>query len=466
MRLTFVLFIFIAFLIVPGCKKDHFPKIELTLLDFEHLTFNNYDKNRLCMAEVFSKLLLNEKFREFIQSQSINKDQKWNNEILLVKYWNEKIYDNLSLFDLCSQIIQETSGLCIGSAAELESMFFDDPLLVLKIPDIIDPSEWDIDRTIPFLYVNTNRFVRNNIQADSVSMVGIHGSGVIDRYTYGVPKYFPVVLKKSEDYVLIDDELNLSSGVNFNVYHDYDAGLLSLQNLLSHPIVINGEGRYIVNLNELVRTINQQSNKIQAPYPIENCTEACIYDCIPASDRKLITTSVFIDNFNPNALAYEFSSSYRFNSHFILEDNVIFIALTRQFNANNSEEWKKNLIGSFRINDLFDFESSVSVYHVTYDVNGELYEFPELNISYDVFGTEAIPLDNLVLASKISPGDQLRFASMRIKLDMLVEEVSTIDGGTILTTEFFIDNITNYDLYCLYEERVLGFNSMALRCGF
>lgn len=176
--------------------------------------------------------------------------------ILLIKYWNKEIFDGFTLYELLAQTIVNNPDICAESIEKFEAMLFDDPVLALKIPDIIDAKEWDTKNTVPFLYIKTNDLVKNGLTTDSASIVGIHGSGVIDRYYWGVPKYYPIVLKKSEDYFLVDRYLNMSNGVNLNLYHDYNPNILSLEVLLTEPLYIKNEERYLVEINSLIKTIN------------------------------------------------------------------------------------------------------------------------------------------------------------------------------------------------------------------
>lgn len=179
----------------------------------------------------------------------------------------------------------------------------------------------------------------------------------------------------------------------------------------------------------------------------------------------MTTDKVFIQNQNPNALAYEYSAAYRFNSHFILEDNLVFLTETNHVSS-GIDNWKRNILGSFRINDLFDIQFSNSINYVKYKVNGESYGFPEVNIVYDVLGGKANKVDNMVLSSGIQPGDMLMFSSIRIKLDMMLSESIGVDGQSTLATDFIQDNVLNYFLYCIPEDKILGFNSLSIECDF
>lgn len=349
---------------------------------------------------------------------------------------------------------------------ELIEIMNSDPLLVLKIPDLLEAGDWDIDQTIPFLYVKTNQLVRNHPQTDSSSIVGIHPSGFIDRYISGFPNYFPIVLKKSQDYFLIDRQFNLSNGVNLLHYHIFDPNLLSIDDISNYPVSIGGNQFYIVYINDLISATNISSNKIQEPFTVESCNKTCKFECIPDKERKLTTSQLIIDNQNSNALTYIYTSIYRAGSHLILEDNTVFMIITQQSDEFVTKEWERNIIGSFRVEDLFKVEKQFTICYQEYSISENIHALPEINISVDVIDITPVHLNNLVLASDIVENDLLRFASIRIKLDMLVKQNEVLDGNQLLVTEYFQDNVTNYDLFCINIENALGFNSMAIICDF
>ncbi len=180
-----------------------------------------------------------------------------------------------SEFTLSEELVKH-DNLCLRRSDNLETVLFRDPLLVLKIPDVIDALDWDEKNTIPFIYVGTNQLVRENPQSDSASIVGIHASGITDRYISGTPKYFPLVLKNSEELLIIDREFVLSNGMDFSAYHDFEKSMIALDELLTNPIIIEGAEKFLVSVNDLVALINAQSNRYEDPHIINNCNELCI----------------------------------------------------------------------------------------------------------------------------------------------------------------------------------------------
>lgn len=72
------LFIFIFSILILGCKKNEdLSELQVTIIDYTAITSNDYDKNRLCMGEAISKLMLEEKFREFVKSKTVNESNNY-----------------------------------------------------------------------------------------------------------------------------------------------------------------------------------------------------------------------------------------------------------------------------------------------------------------------------------------------------------------------------------------------------
>lgn len=180
--------LFASFLI--ACKDDDHPSLPPMYLDYEALTTNPVDAKRLCLGELVSKLLLDADFREFVKSASVNDSQVWNNEIVLLAYWDTALYDGRTLAELLQAATAKYDIPCLNAGDDLKSLFMNDPALVLKLPDLFKAQDWDAEKVVPFLYVRTNRLVRNQADTDSASMVGFHGAGLIDRYTFGIPNIF------------------------------------------------------------------------------------------------------------------------------------------------------------------------------------------------------------------------------------------------------------------------------------
>ncbi len=112
-----------------GCKKtEDFPKLNPVPLDFKELTYTELDNDRLCIAEVLSKMLLDEKFREFVKLKSIDEEHNWNNEIHLLEYWNKPIIDGKTLFDLLSAYSDRSDPLIPKMSDPLIPKMSDPPI--------------------------------------------------------------------------------------------------------------------------------------------------------------------------------------------------------------------------------------------------------------------------------------------------------------------------------------------------
>jgi hypothetical protein len=465
-RKNICLFSLIFTCLLCCCKDDDNPSLAPTSLDYQALTSNPIDAKRLCIAELLSKLLLEKDFREFIKKESTNENQVWHNEVLLLMLWDKVLYNDQTFSELIQDAIAKHEIPCMNEDDDIQGYFLDDPALVLKLPDLYHVGDWDTEKDVPFLYVHTNQLVRNHIDTDSASIVGIHGSELIDRYTTGLPNYFPLVLKPSEDYVLVDNQLTMHNNVPFNSFHMFDTNTMPSLSSIGTALSINGKQYFLVDINDLVNELNQISNKVKNPYSLTGCIADCQYECIPKTDRKLLLDKVIIHSQNVNALDYEFNSFYRRNSHTILSENICPLVLTLQVNNNGNRPWQKNLIGSFRLVDLFDVKTTNSFARKKYSVDCKTYELAKPNTTIEVNGKKSISLSNIEFANEIVPGELLRFVSSRVYIDMILQPFQLEDGSIIQATNLYQDNASNYDLYCYDAGDTLGFNSIGLTCVY
>lgn len=458
----------IGLLSLYSCCKDPIkgPVIQSETIDYITQTQSTIDAGRLCLAELLAVALEDIRFRQFIKSMSINEEDNWNNELLLIELWDREIDLNITVQGLLHTTLVESGNSCFTTISDVYASILEDPLLVIKLPDIIDPRFWDEEEIIPVVYVNTIQPVSNSPGSSNGSYVGFHSSGFIDRYESETPKYFPLVLKWSDDFILFNRDLILYFGLAIDSYHDYDKSHGISEVIFDNEIVIDGQTLFFYKLNDLLRELNLAGDNIQQPYQLDTCVEQCAFDCIPDDQRKITAQEILIHSQNQhNSKLYEFSSVYRWNSQLILEDNVTSFIMTYHEDSGNGE-WRKRLMGSFRLNSLFQIESSFNVDNQQYVLEDKLVTLPSLTLEFEVFDRLELPTASLVIANDIKSGDLLRFSSNRLKFDRLGNDINLLDGNIIWATKLVQDNLTNYDLYCIKMNDTLGFNSFGIVCDF
>ena len=83
MRMFFLLLLLITVIVFQACKDEETrPVYEVADVSVPSLADNDTDFLRLCIAELIAQMLLEEDFREYVQQQSINLEEEWNNELL------------------------------------------------------------------------------------------------------------------------------------------------------------------------------------------------------------------------------------------------------------------------------------------------------------------------------------------------------------------------------------------------
>lgn len=463
MRMFFLLAL--CTLLIWTCRKEEaYPTIDIPAYDIVSVVQNEIDSNRICIAQLLSKLIGDEDFRTYFREQSINENENWNNEFLLITHLDELAYDGLTVIELIERVIVSHSDLCIGSVAEFEQKLLDDPLLVLKLPDVIPAENWDAIRTIPFLYTQTIQLANSPELGPYQAILGIHPSGAVDTYLNGASTYFPMVLKHSEDYIAINEALTLFNGTPLRLYHTtipnavYGAPFFD-----ALPQIGETEWR-IIHLNEMIQHINEAREEEYEIYELDNCEEDCIYECVPEAERKLIATTLGIHSQNENALEYEFSSVYRPSSFLILFDNILPLAITKHWKLDHFSPWNRLLLGSYRMTDLFDVALAHEVAYTSYSIDGKVFELPSLSLSFELRGKHTIALDNLLLAEEIQEGDFFRYSFYRIKMDLPSPMQLAIDNEVLSAFDIENDGVLNSGLYCIPEEKRMGANSIALWC--
>ena len=467
MRTFFLLALLGVVLVFQNCKKEEtLPIYEVADVALPELASNDIDRNRLCLAEVFARMLDQEDFRQYLREQSINPDEDWNEEFLLIQHLDDLVTTDLTFLEVVEQAIAQQVNGCFTSVSAFRDALLSDPLLVLKLPDVIPAEEWDASSTVPFLYAKTLAAYRYPADPEArVGWFGLHPSGAVDSYQFGEPRYFPLVLKHSEDYVAVDENLQLQNGTKLSdLYSDIPTSVYGgafFEQLEQIP----NSNFYLIRLTDLINQILTARSIVFEPNASAPCGEACSNDCIPQEDRRLLATDLTIHIQNETALEYLFSEYYRAGGQALFSENLLPLILTRQLSDDNSYDWNRHLLGSYRLVDLFLASNSHSVNYVNFSVDGNNTALPEFSSSASVSGTQQVSLPNLLLAQDFVAGDILRYASYRIKLEVISTPFLAEDGEDVTVYDFSSGTIQNYSLTCSIPSN-LGFNSTDLLTSY
>ncbi len=411
-------------------------------------------------------MLAEEDFRQYLQQQSINIGENWNEEFLLIQHLNELVTADFTFLHFVEQVLRAQASSCFATVGDFMDALFDDPLLVLKLPDGIPAQDWDVSRTVPFLYTKTLKTIRYPTgMEDRPGVLGLHSSGAVDVYLIDQPNYFPVVLKYSEDFVAVDDNLNLDTGTRIIDLHSNIPSSAYSSSFFEQLEKIETTELYLVSLTDLMNHIYAARAQVFEPNPNVPCSEECSNDCIPQADLRLLATGLSFDTRNDLTLENDFSSYYRIAGQQLLSENLVPLVLGRQVSNVNFYDWQRFLLGSYRLNDLFDVTFTHTVSYENFSVNGKNTELPAFSATADVNEIQQLPLPNLLLAENITEGDLFRYASYQLKLDAVVETRVAADDQPVSTYGFRRGVVLNYNLYC-DDPQSIGLNSIALQATY
>ncbi|MEL6658953.1 MAG: hypothetical protein AAFP77_11970 [Bacteroidota bacterium] len=463
MRTFFLLLLVTTVMVFQACKdEESLPVYEVADVFVPNLANNDTDFLRLCIAELLAQMLLEEDFREYVQQQSINSEEDWNNELLLIQLLDARITPDFTFLDYVDQAIGEQGSSCFTGVANFRSVVFNDPLLVLKLPDGIPAEEWDVSRTVPFVYAKTlNAIQYSTSTEDKTGTIGVHASGAVDVYQFDQPNYFPLVLKYSEDFVAVDEDLTLDSGTRLIDLHSNIPASAYSSAFFASLEKISGTPFHLVRFNDLMDHIYAQRAELFEPNPSIPCSEECSNDCIQQADRRLLATGFGIDTRNELTLENDFTSYYRLAGQFLLSESMVPLILGRQVSSENFYDWERYLFGSYRLTDLFDATFTHTVSYENFSVNGENAELPAFSSTAVVNGLKELPLPNIVIAGNIAEGDLFRYASYQIKLDVITQTLLGVDDNDIPSYGIRNGVVLNYNLFCDRPEAI-GLNSIAL----
>jgi hypothetical protein len=461
----FFLFFFAA------CKEPiiEYPPLSAPLLIPSALTEREIDKNRLCLGEIVSKLCENGTFLEHVKDKTSTQENLFNLEYNLLANLSTIITPGSDLKSLISQVINQQGSSCFSSIEELTQVLSEDPLLVLKIPDIINIQDWNTSLEIPFVYVETTSTVRNPSMLEQYGFLGIHYSGAIDFYNNGHTRFFPLVLKNSEDMVAMDRYLNCHNGVQFDQLHSSFNRLSNPEDILGGGINIQDSELTLIKINSLLENSNRLSELYLEPREDTVCVSQCFYSCVSPSERHVLGSEMVLHNINSNVMSHEFKSAFRPGERIIFRDNIIPLLFLKHIRQTGAESQKSVLLGSFRLNQLFSVLRSHETTVNSYSISNDVVVIAETQFSVDVLGKTALQAAhnlNLVLVDGIVESDQLTLSTIRLSLDRPTQNTPIIEGFSLLIHEAWRDNVLNYDLFCLDRDGMLGFNSIALKYDF
>ena len=467
MKAIFVSFTFVILILFNGCREDKREEYVNANIDFAKVTLSDGDRRRLCIGDLLSKALGNIEFREFIKQESKSNINGANSELLLYNILYKKYNNSMTVIDLLEKCMSNYELVCYEHIDDFINDVRKDLSLVIKLPDIIPLDTWDINTVIPFLYVRTNSFSRSSNVTDTAGTWGLHPSGIVDFY-FDKPKYFPLVLKSSEDYMILDGDNYLQNGVHISNYFDLNKNLKIENPNSEFEFDINTKIYYVYNINKLVRHLltenNMFSDVIKEDYKYN---ENCFYACTDIEDRQLIMDTLFIheqkrnDNWLKN---YDYNSFFRYYGRSYLSDNLIPL-LSRRISNSNINDFRI-LIGSFRIAQFFNVENVVNISLNRVYFNGKEYDLPGFSLKSNVIGLNSINAPGIILAEKFDYDNKINLAFHTLTIDSEVK-VSQIPYEDVFYSHYFqLGWVKNYDLMCNKPSNNHGLHYLAFKCRY
>lgn len=460
-RLVYI-FVFIT-IIVVSCSDDCTIGETIESINFEEITTSVLDKKRLCMGEIICTLFSVPQFLDIIKENSLTGVKNNNKEFFLLEFI-KIIEGDKELHDSFKAKFLEKSFQCFDNYNDLIQALYSDPGLVIKLPDIYDPNKWDTNNQIPFLYVSTvNPAIKS--KTDKVNgFYGFHNSGLTDFIMGNEYKYFPLVLKYTEDFILLDDQLKQPSGISLgNYFHNLDWANLSNINPVKTINTHLKEYR-VYNVSDVSRSILENNELLGLPSLKINCDSSCLFSCIQKEERKLIIDSITIaimSGNQPEIVTHFFQDVFRLNSSLIMSDNIWpLISLKSESNS------QKILVGSLRVSSIFDFENDYHIVQESRIINGINYSLSKVDNKFKNLTIKSSKINPVLISKTFDLGDILNFSNNIIFNDQVSSEILLDQSSTTYVRSFKQQSRLNYELFCFKIQNGIGLNGIGYTCKY
>ncbi len=255
-----------------------------------------------------------------------------------------------------------------------------DPCVVIKIPDVFKNLDWDIEKVIPHVYVNSSVRIKNGNQPNSENgLISYHYSGKHDFISYYVPnfvsvRHFHITVKYSEDYVLVNNN-NLNE-LGFSLF-DIIPQLENCWDDISHDVLnvskpSNNPGWMYIPKFRAFEIWREKCGE-KGPYIIDDpdCIALnCYRDCEEDGGKLVLSKlkpseQAFINWFSIYEETFSMGFLYTDPSESIISPLYCVIPA-----------WRKSETGCNNITEI-------NLKSVNYSFNGQLFSSPEVIINED-----------------------------------------------------------------------------------
>ena len=385
-------------LTIFGCIDDDFLPYEYQ--DAQSLTsaFNDDIKplliNRLLFAKALSKALNHIELRDYINKLSRDNTTNTFNEIIFALHKDDVIKDGRKFKDYIEQEVDDEITSIYGKDF-LNKIQEQDPMLAIKLPDIFYLFNWDIYKFSPFVYAKTIFPIGND--ENGPFYMGYHCSGLQDKlYKLRKVNKFSLVVKYSEDYLLIDIEnlVNHKKIPLINIFPQYTP---FVWNNLKETILSKsyksptGDNKYYVKKRLLFDLFKNIEKKDYVNYiDTTTCEKQCVRNCFnqDSSYNKILSLKF---------ISFDLMTVFQGNT-FILNDNIDLFMLYNSFLGENKVEVvNRFFITGFRRDEYMKRNINIVLRLISekYEKIGEIL-IPYLDINIEILEFNEIQLNHLL----------------------------------------------------------------------
>ncbi len=345
------------FSLLACCKTKNEKPFEYVRID-ELVRFieNESEKNlailRLAVAKTVARSLRDTEVRHFIYDRLTENTDKYFNELLLSDLISAKVTSEKTFGDYLNEAIDDEIKSLFGEDL-ISKAIAEDPMLVIKIPDVYYHTSFQLDDYAPLVYAETYSPIKTT-NTEHLSWVGYHYSGFQDLQTiWEKPKYFPIVVKYSRDYLLINTQ-------TAKTYRDFaihqmipqikDKCLSEIRKKLfatGIQYTKDQEFRYIKRktIFDLATTNCEQQRGVDS-YDFSSCHLPCERDCFPADSLGISLKGMYASQ--PIWRLGRSSINY-----FIFRDNIDLLLINYVIKIDSpAKVFDAHMITGYRVNDF------------------------------------------------------------------------------------------------------------------
>ncbi len=393
-----ILVITLLMFTLVSCNKE---KIPFTQKSINSLTSEVNEENkyltqlRLSFAKVVANAFEDIEFREYINKVSRENTDSFFNEIVFAIHKDDKVIGDKSLKTILEEAADKEIKSLLG-ANFIDRVLKDDPLVVIKIPDIFYDFDWDVEQYAPLVLSKTP--IPLSDDNNFFSYFAFHYSGFQKIFSnHLLPNYFTIVIKYSEDYILYNKNTERSEkNIHiFDIVHQVKRKWETINSKI-HNIGVP----YFLDKNMIFlkkRDIFNLAANIIEPHlftygDFSNCNKPCYRDC-----TNLDSLYNVLDWISLNSLIIDQDSkgSILFKENYSL---LFFISIA------NGNIYKKIIdmydLSGFRKTEFVDRNLDID-YEITEETYENIGEVKLLNLksyefNYKRFKSKKIVLNHLI----------------------------------------------------------------------